>query len=158
MSWPLPVGDTIAGTVIAHHEGPVRDLAFSPDGRRVASASDDGTAIVIALDRGDDRVVLRGHRDFVRRIAFSPDGNAVVTVGEDQTVRLWDPYTGEGRSLRVGAPIADAAFASRDVVIAAGEHGALWSWRDDLPRDPEKLRDAIATLIGTRDKSGSQPH
>ncbi len=158
VSWPLPVGDTIAGTVIAHHEGPVRDLAFSPDGRRVASASDDGTAIVIALDRGDDRVVLRGHRDFVRRIAFSPDGNAVVTVGEDQTVRLWDPYTGEGRSLRVGAPIADAAFASRDVVIAAGEHGALWSWRDDLPRDPEKLRDAIATLIGTRDKSGSQPH
>jgi len=147
IGWPLS-GDAERGRLLAHHAGPVRDIAFSPSGDRVAAASDDGTASVI--DGDAPPIVLRGHDDLVRRIAFGPHGDTIATVGEDGSVRLWDPRTGEGRVLRGDGPVADVAFPAVDLIVAAGARGTLWSWRDDLPRDPDELRSAIATLLGDR--------
>jgi len=141
LRWAIDGGEP---RVVARHAGPVRDLAWSPDGGRVASASDDGSALIV--DASGRTVTLSGHDDFVRRVAFAPDGRAVVTAGEDGRVRLWDPSSGEGRDLGPGGAAADVAFAGGgDVVLAIGADGALWLFRDELPCDRAGLRAAIVT-------------
>ena len=133
-------------TVIARHRGPVRDLAFAPDGRAVASAGDDGRVIVARP--GAAPRVLAGHDDFAVAVAFAPDGRTVASGGEDGAVRLWDVDSGEGRALAAGAWVADVVFADGgDAVIAIGADGVVRRWRDDLPRDAAALRAALAAIL-----------
>ncbi|CAG7850026.1 SubName: Full=Related to WD40-repeat protein (Notchless protein) {ECO:0000313/EMBL:CCA75486.1} [Serendipita indica DSM 11827] len=89
--------------VLRGHEGSVNAIAFSPDGSRVVSCSDDQTIRLWYADTGEQvGRPLRGHSDLVRAVAFSPDGSQVVSGSEDDTIRLWDANTGEqvGESLR----------------------------------------------------------
>lgn len=80
----------------AGNGGPVLTLAFSPDGRRLASGgSDDGTAHVWDLDSGRDLLTLVGHREPVESVAFSPDGGTLATASDDATTAVyrvaWSP-------------------------------------------------------------------
>ena len=50
-------------------------VAFSPDGRRLASASEDRTVRVWDAATGQETLTLKGHTDFVTGVAFSPDGS-----------------------------------------------------------------------------------
>ena len=71
--------------------GPVLSVAFSPDGQRVATGSDDNTARVWELSGATPAAtVLEGHRGAVRNVAFSPDGGRVVTGSDDDTARVWE--------------------------------------------------------------------
>ncbi|GDY68842.1 hypothetical protein SAV14893_082350 [Streptomyces avermitilis] len=72
-------------------------VAWSLDGRRVASGSRDGTARVWDTGTGAELCVLRGHLDRVQDVDWSPDGRQVATVSWDGTVRLWDPDEGRER-------------------------------------------------------------
>ena len=65
--------------------------AFSPDGKRIVTASDDKTARLWDADTGKPiGEPLKGHDGMVRSAAFSPDGKRIVTASEDKTARLWD--------------------------------------------------------------------
>ena len=77
------------------HKGPVRDVAFSPDGRLLASCSQDNTVRLWDPATGEHRRTLTGHTGRVLGVAFSPDGRLLASSGSDKTVRLWDPATGE---------------------------------------------------------------
>jgi WD40 repeat protein len=83
-------GEALA--VLEGHTNWVNSAAFSPDGDRIVTASDDGTARVWSAD-GEQLAVLEGHTAGITSAAFSPDGSQVVTASDDSTARVWHVYT-----------------------------------------------------------------
>src|SRR5262249_44671972 len=82
-------------TVLKGHSEPVVGLAWSPDGRRLASASLDNTARIYDVGSGQTEHTLQCHRGSVKAIAYSPDGRHVATVSQDQTGRIWSADSGQ---------------------------------------------------------------
>jgi WD40 repeat protein len=70
----------------------VRSAAFSPDGTRIVTASEDNTARVWEASTGKELAQLQGHTAWVRSAAFSPDGTRIVTASEDNTARVWEVH------------------------------------------------------------------
>jgi WD40 repeat protein/energy-coupling factor transporter ATP-binding protein EcfA2 len=85
--WDAATGERVA--TLPGHTATVTDLAFSPDGSRLATSSEDGTVRLWDTDTGDAVVVLHGHFGVVGSVAFSPDGTRLATVGVDGLVRVW---------------------------------------------------------------------
>ena len=78
----------ILGTFATHSDW-VNAVAWSSDGKRLASASRDKTAKVFDLDSGKRIVTFSGHSGSVNGVAFHPDGKQVYSTGEDKLLALW---------------------------------------------------------------------
>jgi WD40 repeat protein/serine/threonine protein kinase len=77
------------------HTGWVQGVAFSPDGRRLASGSRDGTVKVWDAQTGQEIRTLKDHTGTVYRVAYSPDGRRLASASADGTVKVWDAQTGQ---------------------------------------------------------------
>jgi WD40 repeat protein len=105
---PLPAGALARlGTYRLRHTNRIGAIAFSPDGKLLASAGSeeggrDHTVRLWAVATGEERRRLEGHQSGVDCLAFAPDGNLLASGGRDRTLRLWDVVTGrEVRRLTV---------------------------------------------------------
>jgi hypothetical protein len=76
--------------VLTGHGAEIWSAAWSPDARRIVTASFDHTARLWDADTATQLALLSGHRDGVWSAAWSPDGRRIVTTSADQTVRIWD--------------------------------------------------------------------
>jgi WD40 repeat protein len=93
----LNLWDTTNWNVVATlkgHEADIRSMAYSTDGRILATGSFDNTARLWDAAGGKELFTLRGHTDKVSGVALSPDGRLLATASHDRTVRLWDVSSG----------------------------------------------------------------
>src|SRR5262249_50432462 len=74
-------------------------LAFSPDGRTLASGGADHKVILWNVEGGQKRHEIAAHQDVVRCLAFSPEGRTLASGGDDTRIRLWEPDSGKPRPL-----------------------------------------------------------
>jgi WD40 repeat protein/tRNA A-37 threonylcarbamoyl transferase component Bud32 len=93
------------------HGGPVRCVAFSPDGTRVAAGGNDHAVWIWDAASGTEVRTLPGHDDWVTALAFSPGGRLLATAGADRVVKLWDAASGQLRAVLRGHSVAVAAVA-----------------------------------------------
>ncbi len=89
-----PETDISKSRTLSGHVSRVIDVAFSPDGNKIASADDSGTVRLWNANTGEHIQTLTGHIGWVTSVVFSPDGKRLATGSLDQTVRLWNVNTG----------------------------------------------------------------
>jgi WD40 repeat protein len=112
------------------HKGNVYHVAFSPDGRLLASAGQDHTIRLWDPTTLKRLSILPRHTDEVNCVAFSPDGKMLASASEDKTVRLWDVATGRQQAMyQDNAEVVCVDFAGGGKwLAAAGESLILRVW------------------------------
>jgi WD40 repeat protein len=96
------------------HSGKISCVAISPDGKIVATGSEDHLAKLWDASTGKLLWTLEGHGEAISSVAFAPDGKTLATGSADQTMRLWDAATGseiKSRLRQFSSPVRSIAFA-----------------------------------------------
>lgn len=146
--------DTQKSQGLSGHSEDVNALAFSPDGKYLASASSDKTVHILEASGGAPKI-LKGHTDAVLDVVFSPDGKSLASAGKDKTVRLWtlsgegiEPLTGHKDVIYRIAFSPDGkhvASASKDKTIK------LWDIQTRQARSFEGHEDAVSDIAFSPD-------
>lgn len=118
------------------HEGPVGEVAFSPDGKTIASTSADNTVRLWDVATGAEKRKLEGHTNTVSFLRFSPKGDVFVSHSWDGSTRLWDVATGAQKELFQGC--SRPVFSPDGTTLALACHPELRLW--DVQKGSELRR------------------
>ena len=127
----------------------VRVAAFDPEGERVITASEGGTARIWDARTGEPIGKPLQHADAVRAAVFDPKGERVVTASDDKTARIWDARTGEpiGKPLQHAGAVRAAAFDLKgERVVTASWDKTARIWR--APPIGQALVEEIRATLG----------
>jgi WD40 repeat protein len=132
------------------HTARITSLAFSADGTRLASASDDFTAQVWDVTTGEWIAQLNGHTSKVLRVTFRPDGTRLATASSDGTVRQWDPKTGREMEPPYKRHIGDVAAVAYSPdgqwIASAGTDRTVRVWRAASGQEAAVLHGHTGTI------------
>ncbi len=130
--WELPSGK--ARAVFEGHGDKVNSVAFSPDGKHVASTSGDETIRIWEATAGIPGRPLRGHDGPVFTAVFSPDGKTLLSGGaRDKSVRLWDLTTFKAKTVMEGHvdEVHFVGFGAKGTVVSLSKDGVVKLWGSD---------------------------
>ncbi|MBN1583152.1 MAG: N-acetylmuramoyl-L-alanine amidase, partial [Anaerolineae bacterium] len=136
---------------LSGHTGSVNDITFSPNGKRLATASADKTARLWNADSGAELFVLLGHSASVSDVAFSPDGKFLATASADGTAKVWDTGTGREQTplAQTGpvSPVRRVTFSPDGTrLAAASENGTVRIWSQPSGKELYLLSDHQGNL------------
>jgi hypothetical protein len=126
--------DIISGqtrATLMHSDYRVRGVAFSPDGRLIATGSSDGSAVVCDTATGSRRFKIRANWSAaqLQDLAFSPDGRLLVTASEDATAQVWDAASRRRlHTLSHDGVVYDLAFSPDGLLATASFDGTARVW------------------------------
>ena len=149
---------TTMATLLASHSWmvpviclqPANSAAFSPDAKRIVTASDDGTAQIWDAQTGEPLTGLLqlGHK--VTSVQFAPDGRRIFTAAGDQ-VRVWDAQTGQPRTepMQHDGLVTSAQLSPNGNLIATVHGSTVLVWDTQSGRPVAELRHRASVLVNS---------
>ena len=113
------------------HTGPVRSVAYAPDGATLATGGSDDTVRIWDTHTGQQQHQLPGRTHWLNAVAYAPDGATLATGGDDGKARIWDIRTGQQQHQLTGhtGQVRSVAYAPDGATLATGgDHGKARIW------------------------------
>jgi WD40 repeat protein len=127
-----------ARLTLTGHDGAISTMAYSPDGKRLATAGADKAVIVWDADTGKELLTLRGHTCELCGVSFSPDGKHLVSAGVKRPVSIRDRGLGEVKVWDLATGQEESAWQSpvgiRAVALSAGGDRVVLAGSDEVAR------------------------